>query len=239
MWRIVHFWCYLVAASTLLSCAPRLNPGPPAARNLPDRDLLEALRARVDTASAERTQAGMRGLKFVPDSVDFLEESSRAVPGLAYRWAIYQPPRTFDLLFTVLGGRLGGASRVLDNPRDWWGLVLTSAWKPATAEDALRACRELVEYVGPRRDAAIRPVPYEGAGTLTRMFAVDRDSILRFGVTPPRLLAGRPDSGWTVSLWALEAGQTTHYKCNLGPEDQSNLIVTDSILGVGLQPRGP
>lgn len=231
-------WLSLMAG-VVVACVPSPHAGTPGNGGFAERDLLQAVRTRVDSASAERARVGMRSFEFVADSVEFRQEKSKAIPGLVYRWATYRPPGTFDVFFAALQGRRDSTVRVLDSPLDWWQLVDAIDWKPENSQDVMLACYEIVEYVGPRRDIAIRPIPYLGPNTLAQMFAVDRDSLLKAGISPPRPVSSLPDSVWSVSFWALEGGQTTHYTCELGGKGNTTLTVADSIYGVGLQPRGP
>lgn len=174
----------------------------------------------------------------LPDSVQFRVEESRAIPGLTYTWGTYEPPGTADLLFTSVAGLWDSGGRVLRTSKDWFEVIARRRWAATSAEEAIRACGEVIAYAGPRRDIAIRPIVYEGPSTLNQGFAVDRDS-LSSRLDPPRASSAGNDESRAVLLWALEGGQTTRYQCTLGPEGGGSLAVQDSIYGPGLLPRGP
>lgn len=202
-------------------------------------EVVGEIRAAVERVSDQRQVLGMTPFQFLPDSVSFLRESSTAVAGMIYEWGTYQPPGTYDVLFTAVAAHRRGQNLVLRSPPDWGRVATAEAWRDATAQRAERACREIVEYTGPRRDIGIRPRVYVGPSSVSNLFAADRDSLLRLGIESPQVTGGRRSGEWSVTFWAIESGQTTRYRCMLGPGDSTSLAVVDSIYGLGFQPRGP
>jgi hypothetical protein len=180
----------------------------------------------------------MKPLAFIADSISVLAESSAVIEGMTYEWGAYRPPGTYDLLFIAVVARAAGQTRALRSASDW-GVALAGAGLEVPAMRAQQACREVITYAGPRRDVGIRPIIFTGPASLARLFQADQDSLSKLHLEPPEVARDDTTGRSLVTLWAIEAGQTTRYHCEFGPGENVNLTAVDSVYGLGFQPRGP
>jgi hypothetical protein len=214
---------HLVLGVMMFGCAPSWAQQAPSGIGIPLRPLLLA---EVQKAARARFH------EFDEARVQFRSDSSRAVPGLIYEWAVYRPPGTADIALRTVAGALGPRTHVLHKAADW--SQVTKPWSPSEPGEAVLACIDLVAVLGARRD------PYRPPVALA-------DSSLSLSIRPTSLKSWREATGarldehgvWTVGLAVLEPGQAMKYRCVFGPTVGASLEAVDSIPGAGLLPYGP
>jgi hypothetical protein len=163
--------------------------------------------------------------------------ASGAVPGLVYHYGTYHVPEVSHGFAFAVAGSLQGRRSILRTANDW--AVLAAGWRPDDEAGVLRACSELIETVGADPDPTVPP-----------LVIVDPLS-LRSPRVPPGLRLSSPvilpqvhiqDSRAHASVWALEPGIRRLYTCAFewgARRSSAQLVVTDSLPGQGLLPRGP
>ncbi|MEP7088069.1 MAG: hypothetical protein ABI884_12260 [Gemmatimonadota bacterium] len=228
----------LVGLLVSLSARASAQRAPVDARVRAQIDLDLEHEMRVPRTDSHYSAALPALFPFYHDSVLLNRERSRAVPGMTYTWGVYRPPKTGDILFTTLAGDAKERITTLVTPSDWWRLASVLSWQPASDDDAIAGCGELISYVGPRRSASIRPLAYLGTQSLKRVEKPLRESLKKSELRPP--VVARVDGGvrYRVELWAIESGRLAKYHCEIG-RSAPMLVATDSLDGRGFFSNSP
>lgn len=196
--------------------------------------LVEELDSRVKAAklapspTKQEIQEGMR--------VD--TTASHVVPGLAYYEASFRPRGSHDVTFTALVGNVAARRQQLRSVPDWNELVKHVAWAPRNETDAISACKEVLQVVGPGRGHRLPPVVYEDASSLDDSVALisasAAETVRRVAAPPAASFSGNE---WSVRIWEVGTERSTQYLCRLravrGADASSttaiSLVETDSV----------
>jgi hypothetical protein len=198
---------------------------------------------RVALASAVRQEyeawahaSSGRSGPFTPDSLRVATDTSAVIPGLSYYWGYFRPPRTGDILISAVVAEVAGHIITIQSDSDWAEALRFSGWLPATSQEAVTACAELIQTAGPRADREHVQVFEDTAQFTGHWPAVMRMSELARRADPPRTLL--TTEAWLVSLWAVEPWRSDLYGCAFRLVPLSNhpgaqLALMDSLPGVG------
>ena len=183
-----------------------------------------------------RQLAGMHvAVRLDSSRIEWRDEASRVVPGLAYHWASYRPVDMTHVYAQAFAAHHGTAAYLIRDADDW--SVAAGDWRPATAAEAQVACLELARSAGRGRDPELLAIPVSQARS-------------EIGGMPPELCAQAaralkdsvvvsapvdPNGRWVVEMWVFEKGRTTQYRCGFGSAGHKAIELTpiDSIEGVG------
>ncbi len=210
----------------MLACVGR-PAEPPTPRALLVHSVYGAVRANPYHRSSAR---------YVADSLRVMTRSSEVVPGLVYYWGLFTPPGTADVSpFTALAATAAGQVKLLSHLSDWVAMVNSLRWVPLTSRQAVAACSELVQTVGPRADP-INIAIYTDSLRLRHFppFISGLDSLATIAKPPT---VDSAFAGWDVRLWAVEEGRAARYGCRLGKAAgglSAELATLDSLPGLGI-----
>jgi len=166
------------------------------------------------------------------DGIDITRKQSVIIPGLTYTLGTYRPPATADVLIFAVGARRNGSAVVVQNVDDWAHVV--GRWDPASASEAIRACIEVADVAGPRRDPFRTSVLLT---TSTKTASADTAGLSSLRLEPE---ARRDSSGvWRIRFSLLQPGVAVEYRCMLHLPDSVRLDATRVIENAGLLPFTP
>ena len=189
-------------------------------------------------ATNDRQLIGGEHRTFDPAWVGISWARSRVVPGLAFWWGAYSPPRTYDVFVDVAVARVGDSTRVVETVEDWAALARLAHWRPAGPRTVLSGCAEAVSVAGPRAWHAFAPYLYLGPAS------VRREQIFRYADQSWRRRMQRPvtrslgPEAWEATFWMIEPRQSTRYRCKV-VHGALHVTQTDSLPGLGQDTPGP
>ena len=156
-------------------------------------------------------------------------EESSAVTGLSYHWAIVS-------LGPHIGRqRVGGVYRreyrLLQSEGDWAALV--SEWTPATTDEALQACVEVLEFASPwgLRYGGKPLVYHDTSQFVTSLLLPPRSAADSARLRPPQVQSAQ--GHWTARVWIATPGEMYDVSCTFPAGGGLVVVAHDSIQGAG------
>jgi hypothetical protein len=189
---------------------------------------------------AQSATAALAGALRVPaTTITVRAESSRVAPGVSYYWGLYRDPQIADSRQFALVAAHQGRTRLLSSPEQWSAFGLLSLVRSLNEASAAAVCAEVVRVVGPRRDPVLQPRQFRDTTSLRGVALYSLELLRKVRLTGPRSEPiGTGD--WRVTFWAVEAGRSTLYRCELRLPNSVTLAAVDSVMGGGLPDfRGP
>lgn len=146
-----------------------------------------------------------------------------------YHWGVYSPRLRPEVFFTALAAERSGTVTLITTPDDW--VRATQGFIPASSDDVLRACREMVENATVPRSPRQPIVLFTAQGSMDQLpLPVPDAEYLRKSLSPPEI-SGDSATGWRARFWIVQRRFVRQYVCRLGKD--SGLAVTDSLPGYG------
>jgi hypothetical protein len=229
--QIIRVWPTARVLCVLASLAGACEkPGAPASERSSAQRTAAPISAK-DTLLALLQRDATPVLGRPTDStVTFTVDTSRAVPGLVYYWAVHRPPRSMHARQFLVAAYRDSLFRIIQGPADW--AAAAHGWTAATSADALVACGELLRTASSNRNPFIAPHVVEIVDSVRRLPIPDPLGTAKL-VSPARVDSS--STGWAATFWAVEARDVNRYRCTL-----SNAVVSlskiDSIPGQGFLP---
>lgn len=156
------------------------------------------------------------------------------LPSTSIYWGVYLSPRVSHHRITIVGISSPRRRYILETPSEWDAVRLLMGWRPATPDDAVRACVELITFTRPDRGPYFGAVAlFEGERTLSTPAVIGEDKIKAFATPATATLTA---SGWMSHLTILERGKTVTFSCTIPKGPGAEYTATDSIMDAGFLP---
>lgn len=218
-----------------------------AASTPPDRRATDDARASAgdSTAALLRVLADDFRRHLPPDlqgyTVDTADITLTALPsavvqGLTWHVGEYRPPDTGDMELVAVAGWRNAVPVPIRTPGDWTAVVSASGWRPSTEDDVIDACEDLLRAVGVLRDPHWPPTVFRGDSPLPADVADAEAALSHLRAPEVRM---EPDGGGAATLWAIERGRITRYRCEVDADASAALTQLASVPGIGFPRIGP
>jgi hypothetical protein len=218
------------ASLSLLALACR-TPSVPAKSRVdgsPVAIAAPALRVALEQAVGAR--------KFDSLQVRFSVDTLRSVLGVTYVWGAYLGIQHYNVLSTAVAAVDSRSVAVLQSPEDWSALAAGRPWHPESASSATSGCGEAIRVTGVRRHPSQRAFVFDGREKLPLFFRSQPETIPPEAESPQ--VTARSE-GWLVTLWVVEVGAVTKYRCSTAKSGRVTLEEERTFPGKGhpvLQP---
>jgi len=194
----------------------------------------DRVRVLLSEALEQKLKASVFPVRFDQSSIKIRSETSAAVPDLMYSWGTFRPMDiSHGYVFAVVAKR-GSTVRVVRTAADW-GLI-AHGWQPGSADQARRACLELVRAVGRGADPELPAIPIRDAQGEINAMSPDLQRRAARALTEPDTILAPTDgeARWTVEMWVFETGATSRYRCVFDQNrETADIEMLQTIHGVG------